>query len=134
MQQIILKTINKPKEKKINNDIEWFCESFGFCSGRDIDRMSTRIINELINKYTREYKISSELIAESLDAPSPRINHHIRNLIDSGFLYREKRILHIRGGSMKSAVEEIRKDANRIFDELEKIASEIDEAVGLKNR
>ncbi|MFW6220381.1 MAG: ArsR family transcriptional regulator [Nanoarchaeota archaeon] len=134
MQQIILKKINKPKEKKINNDIEWFCESFGFCSGRDIDKMSTQIINELINRYTKEYKISSELIAKKLNAPSPRINHHVRNLIDSGFLYREKRFLHIRGGTMKSAVEEIRKDANRIFDEIEKIAVEIDESVGLKNR
>ena len=35
---------------------------------------------------------------------------------------------------MKAAVKEMRKDSERIFDELESIAEEIDLRIGIKNR
>lgn len=63
-----------------------------------------------------------------------RVNHHLRNLNDSGLLYRKKRLIYLRGGSLKAAVKEMRKDSERILDELESIAEEIDSIMGLKNR
>jgi hypothetical protein len=49
-------------------------------------------------------------------------------------IYRRKRLLYLRGGSLKAAVQEMRKDSERIFDELEVMAEEIDRKMGLKNR
>lgn len=63
-----------------------------------------------------------------------KVNYHPRTLIESGFLCREKRLILIRQGSVKAAVEEMRKDANRILDSLSSIAEEIDKNLGLKNR
>ncbi|MDG6243678.1 MAG: winged helix-turn-helix transcriptional regulator [Methanolobus sp.] len=134
-QQIILVNLEKPREKKLEEDVRWFCNSFGLSSGRDTENIATQIVLDLLEQLsTKEDKISSDGIAENLDVNLSRVNHHIRNLISSGLIYRQKRALHLRGGSLKAAVLEMKKDSERIFQELEIIAEEIDERMGLKNR
>lgn len=133
-QQITLKNLDKPKEKDIKEDLYWFCDSLGFSSGRDIEHMSQRIVYDLLERVKEYDRIPSDIIARDLFISSARVNHHIRNLIDSGFLYRENKMIVLRGGSLKSAVREMRRDAERIFDDLENIADDIDKAFGIKNR
>lgn len=132
--QIILKDIEKPKEKDPNEDISWVVNSFGLSAGRDIDRIANRIISDLLENMAVGKVISSELIAEDLEISPSRVNHHVRNFAESGLVFRERKYIFLRGGSLKSAIAEIRKDANRILDELEQIAEEIDNAMGLRNR
>ena len=134
VQEIILKNIEKPRMKSLEEDLLWFCDSFGFSSGRDIENTAKRIISSLLDKLSNEEEISSESLAEDLDIKVSRVNHHLRNLNDSGLLYRKKRLIYLRGGSLKAAVREMRKDSERIFDELENIAEEIDSIIGIKNR
>lgn len=132
--QIILVDLEKPREKNLENDIYWLCNSFGLSSGRDVENMATRIVMSLLDKVSEKDRISSEMIANALGVNPPRVNHHLRNLINSGLIYREKRKLYLRGGSLKAAVQEMRKDSERIFDELEAIAAEIDQEKGIQNR
>ena len=134
VQEIILRNIEKPRIENLEEDLLWFCNSFGFSSGRDIENTATKIIFSLLDKLSNEEDISSEAIAGGLDIKVSRVNHHLRNLNDSGLLYRKKRLLYLRGGSLKAAVREMRKDSERIFDELENAAEEIDSIVGIKNR
>lgn len=134
IQEIILRNIEKPRSKSLQEDLLWFCDSFGFSSGRDIENTATKIIFSLLDKLSHEEEISSEALAGDLDIKVSRVNHHLRNLNDSGLLYRKKRLIYLRGGSLKAAVMEMRKDSERIFDELENAAEEIDSIVGIKNR
>ncbi|MDW7731240.1 MAG: ArsR family transcriptional regulator [Methanolobus sp.] len=134
-QQILLIKLEKPRDKKLEQDIHWLCNSFGLSSGRDTENLATRIVIDMLEQMAgNEEKVSSEQIAESLEVTPSRINHHVRNLVNSGLLYRERRKLCLRGGSLKAAVQEMRKDSERIFNELEEIAEEIDRQMGLKNR
>lgn len=134
-QQIILINLEKPRDKKLEEDIHWFCNSFGLSSGRDTENIATQIVHDLLQQISeREDRVSSDAIAENLDVNLSRVNHHIRNLINAGLIYRQKRALHLRGGSLKAAVQEMRKDSERMFQELEEMAEEIDEQMGLQNR
>jgi len=133
-QQIILRHLEKPHIKSLEEDLLWLCNSFGFSSGRDTENTSTRIIFSLLDKLSSDEITSSEALAEDLEIKISRVNHHLRNLNDSGLLYRKKRLIYLRGGSLKAAVKEMRKDSERIFDELESIAEEIDSRIGIKNR
>jgi predicted transcriptional regulator len=133
-QQIVLVNLEKPREKTLEKDVYWLCDSFGLSSGRDIDNMATRIVLSLLDSISEKERASSELIADSLDTNLSRVNHHLRNLINTGLIYREKRMLYLRGGSLKAAVQEMRKDSERMFDELEAIAGEIDQEMGIRNR
>jgi predicted transcriptional regulator len=79
-------------------------------------------------------KVTSDIPATTLSIKLSRVNHHLRNFIDAGLVYRKKRSLYLRGGSLKAAVCEMRKDSEWIFDELEMMAEVIDDEVGLKCR
>lgn len=134
-QQIILINLEKPREKKLEHDISWLCNSFGLSSGRDTENIATQIVIDLLKQLAmKEERVSSDKIAEDLDVTPSRVNHHVRNLVNTGLLYRDRRALYLRGGSLKAAVREMRKDSDRIFNELEEIAEEIDRQMGLKNR
>ena len=134
VQQIILRNLEKPRIKSLEEDFLWFCDSFGFSSGRDTESTANRIIFSLLERLSNDSESSSETLAEDLDMKISRVNHHLRNLNESGLLYRKKRLIYLRGGSLKAAVKEMRKDSERILDELESIAEEIDLMMGLKNR
>lgn len=134
MQQIIINNIHRPNEKDLEKDLEWFCNSFGFCSGRDTSFSAIRVLSILLKKFADKTHIRSDSIAKSLGLSTGIVNHHVRNLTDSGLVFREKKKIVLRGGSLQCAVEEMRKDANRIFDEIELIARDIDKSLGIKNR
>jgi predicted transcriptional regulator len=134
VREIILRNIEKPLIRSLDEDLLWFCDSFGFSSGRDVEKTAMKIIFSLVDKLSNKEITSSEDLAGDLNITISRVNHHIRNLNDSGLLYRKKRLLYLRGGSLKAAVREMRKDSERIFDELEDIAQEIDSIKGIKNR
>lgn len=134
VKEIILRNIEKPHIRSLEEDLLWFCDSFGFSSGRDTENTARRIIFSLLDKISNDESTSSEILADDLDIKISRVNHHLRNLNDSGLLYRKKRLIYLRGGSLKAAVEEMRKDSERIFDDLENIAEEIDTIIGIKNR
>jgi predicted transcriptional regulator len=134
VQEIILRNIEKPHIRDLEEDLIWFCDSFGFSSGRDIENTATKIIFSLLDKLSNDEEVSSEVLAGYLDLKVSRVNHHLRNLNDSGLLYRKKRLIYLRGGSLKAAVREMRKDSERIFNELENAAEEIDSIIGIKNR
>lgn len=133
-QQIILRNLQRPKDIEVTDDIEWLGNSFGFSAGRDTERVTAQILQSVLQDVASKGSTSTENIAEDLDLSIQRVNYHLRTLMDAGFLFREKRLIFVRQGSVKSAVEEMRRDANRIFDNLSRIGEEIDKALGFKNR
>jgi len=111
----------------------WVCDTLGLSSGRDIDGLATQIITTLLHQYQNGEGLSTEQLAQLLNVTPARVNHHVRNLTRTGIVYREKKLVYMRGLSLKESVRELRKDANRIFDELEEIAESIDADI-LKNK
>jgi DNA-binding transcriptional ArsR family regulator len=133
LQEIKLRNLDKPKLKDTDKDIHWICDSFGLSDGRDLERMSSRTIIALLRS-TQKEGASAEDIADVLGVSPARVNYHLRQLIEAGLLYRMRRQIFVRAGSLKSAIEEMRKDSNRIFDELAEVADDIDRSLGFQNR
>lgn len=133
-QEIVLKNLAKPISSDVREDVDWLCESFGFASGNAREPISTRIIYALLEDIGKLGLSSTEELSSQLHIAPQKINYHIRSISDSGFLYRDRKHIFLRDGSVKAAVEEMRKDANRVFDKLSAIASDIDDAFGLKSR
>ncbi len=106
--------------------VSWFWESLGIVAGRDTGQMVPAILGALLSCPDREKGISVEQIAAILQVPPSRINHHVRNLVSRGILYRHRRLIRFRGGTLKAAVHGIRVDADHFFDLLEVIAGDIE--------
>ncbi len=134
MVELKLKKINKPKKGAIENDINWLCNSLCLSSGRDTEFTSTKIISDILNKLSENEKVFSEGIANDLGLKQGLVNHHLRNLIDSGIVVREKKQIFIKGGSLKESIIEMRQDVLSMFENIEKMAEEIDENIGIHNR
>src|SRR3989344_5677194 len=90
-QRIIIMDIEKPREENSEDDLKWICDSLGFASGRDIEDTSFKIMNELLNQFEKKDIVATEEIAKSLSLEAPTINHHLRNLMETGIIIREKR-------------------------------------------
>lgn len=133
-QEITLKHVRKPFKANPHEDITWFCDSLGFCSGRDLDNTSAKIVIDALQRFASNTHIPSEILARDLQMSTARVNHHIKNMSNAGMFFRDKRQICLRGGSVTAAVQEMRKDAMRFFDELEAIAGDIDTSVGLRFR
>lgn len=130
-QRLILQHLPRPKRREINEEIYWLCDTLGLSSGRDLDNLSTQIILKILEHSSYYAGISSDELGHLLEISQGRVNHHLRNLSRSGIVYRDRRLIHLRGRSLRDSIKEIRRDANRIFDELEAVADEIDSRVGV---
>jgi predicted transcriptional regulator len=133
-QQIILKNLQRPKEINIEVDIGWQGNNSGFSAGRDTERVTAQILQNILKEVADRGSTSTEKTSDKLELHVQKINYHLKTLMDSGFLYREKRLKFVRQGSIRSAVEEMRGDANRIFENLSRTAEEIDSTLSFKNR
>ncbi len=132
--QIFLKHIERPLKPNTDREICWFCDSLGIDNGRDVNHIAVKIIIALLEQMPENRGIPVEQIADSLDISTSRVNHHIRNLIDNGLVYRHKHRIYIRGSSLCAMVQEIRKDTLRVLSDLELAAADIDASFGIKNR
>lgn len=125
-QRLILNNIPRPPSNGIHDETYWLCDTLGLSAGRDIEDLSIRIVLHLLEESSKKEGVTSEHLADRLDITVGRVNHHLRNLVRSGVVYRERRLVYLRGRTLRESVRELRRDAERIFDELEKVASEID--------
>ncbi len=130
-QRIIIKNIDQPRENKVQEEVKWICNSLGLKSGRDINDTSFRIMYELLDLLSEENLISTDEIARSLKIDSPRVNHHVRRLMETGVIFREKRKIALRGGSLSAAIEEMKRDSDQIFNRLLEVSKRIDEVFNL---
>jgi len=133
-QVIVLRSGDRPIPSSGEERVIWFCQCLGIGEGRDIDRVASRIIIALLSSRASGEGIPVEEIAHELDVSPSRVNHHIRKLVQAGIVFRQKRRIYIRGRSLKTLVQEIRKDALRILDDLEVAAGEIDQEYGIPHR
>ena len=134
MRQILVKQIERPLLRAEDEDLQWFCNSLGIGEGRDVERVAARVLFSLLDHQPHEKGLPVDIIAQDLAVSSSRINHHIRNLVDVGAVYRHKRLIYLRGNSLRSMVQGIRKDVLRMLDDLELAAAEIDKAFGIVQR
>lgn len=130
-QRLILQQLPRPEGRNLHEEAYWICETLGLSSGRDLEDLSIRIVLKLLEGTAQKEGIGSDQLADLLGISTGRTNHHLRNLSRSGVIYRDRKLIHLRARSMRDSIRELRKDAERIFDELEHVASEIDSMMGL---
>lgn len=133
-QQIILNRLSAPAQKRLNEDVEWLCRSMGLVKGRDTDETALRLFRAVLFSLAEHRRLTSDGLAEELRIKRAVVNYHLRQFIDAGLLTREKYHLLLRGGSMRRTLLEVKRDADRIFDDLFEIAAEVDAALGIPDR
>ncbi len=130
-QRITIKNLDKPREINLKENVRWICNSLGLMNGRDTECISFKVLYELLNLVSEQDLVSTEVISKSLKLEPYVINHHVRGLMESGIIIREKRKIALRGKSLSGAIEELKKDSELMFNRLLEVSKKVDNSFEL---
>jgi len=130
-QRITIVKIQKPMRQNINEELQWFGNSLGLFGLRDKDQSCFRIFIELLKATKSKEGLTSDEIAYKLDLSRGTVMHHVNKMIDAGIVISHKNRYLLRGGKLQYIIEELRKDMERTFADIESASKEIDDEMGL---
>jgi len=126
--RITIVKLSRPAQT-INEELQWFGNSFDLFSERDKDRSCFRIFIELLKATKTQTPISSDELAAKLNLSRGTVVYHLNKLIESGIVMIIKNKYILRGGNLQELVDEVESDSTRTFKELKRVAKEIDEGM-----
>lgn len=129
-QRITIVSVRKPA-RNLNNELQWFGNSLGLFNLRDKDKSCFRVFIELLKAAKLDRPLTSDEIAAKLGLSRGTVVHHINKLIESGIVIAQQNRYMLRVNNLELLVDEIKRDAERTFDDLRKVAKEIDHLLGL---
>ena len=126
-----VRRVRSPAPGNIEDDIDYICRSFGYFTLRDKQDSAGRIFRLLVREGCGDKDgLCSDDIARELELSRGAIIHHLNNFIKSGLVIKENSLYRLRSQSLQKSIEEIKIDIDRIFNQMIKIASEIDDKLG----
>jgi biotin operon repressor len=126
-----VRRVRSPAPGNIEDDIDYICKSFGYFTLRDKQDSAGRIFRLLVREGCGDNDgLCSDDIAQELELSRGAIIHHLNNFIKSGLVIKENSFYRLRSQSLQKSIEEIKIDIDRIFNQMIKIASEIDDKLG----
>lgn len=130
-ERITIIRIRKPSRTTLNEELQWFGNSLGLFNLRDRDKSCFRVFIELLKAAKMRHPLSSDELANNLNLSRGTVVHHINNLIERGMVSQIRKKYTLRQAKLKDLVEDLKRDAEKTYDELEKGADRIDEMLGL---
>lgn len=126
--------LRKPTEKDVNIDLQWFSESLGLFGERDKEKSCFRVFLELIKASRKNTALTSDEIAFRSHLTRATVIHHLHKLIESGLIMSHQNKYILRVDNLENLVLEIKKDLMRTFEDLQDIAKDLDDELGLIKR
>lgn len=129
--KITIIRIRKPQKKNVNDELQWFGTSLGLFNMRDKDKSCYRIFVELLKAAKSRVPLSSDEIAERSGLTRGTVIHHLNKLIEAGIAVHHRNRYMLRVDNLKELVRELQRDMQRACLELEQVAEDIDDSIGL---
>lgn len=134
LRQFTVKKLREPVEKKLDEDIEWVCNSLGFLTSRDQDKTASRILKALIKSAKKGKGLTSEELTAFVEPTVGSVIYHLKKLMKAGLVVKLDTAYELRMNSFLKTIDEIEKEIINTLGDIKKIAKDIDSAVGLEHR
>ncbi len=129
-QRITIVSARKPR-RNLNDELQWFGNSLGLFSLRDKDRSCFRLFIELLKAAKAHQALSSDALSVKLKLTRGTTVHHLNKLMETGIVLKEGNRYILRVDNLEFLIDELKKDYERMFSDLQKVAKEIDGFLGL---
>jgi predicted transcriptional regulator len=129
--KITIVSSRKPPTKNVNEELQWLGNSLGLFNLRDRDKSCYRIFLELLKAAKARVPLSSDEIALRSGLTRGTVIHHLNKLIEAGIAVHHRNRYMLRVDNLKDLVKEVKRDIQHACDELELVAEEIDNRLGL---
>lgn len=120
----------KKKPTSINEKIQWLSHSLGLVSTRDKEKSCYRLFIELIKASRKGNPLTSDELAYKLNLSRGTVIHHLSKLIAAGLVVQENNKYSLRKKDLKTTIEAMRSDMDETFEDIEKVADNIDSMLG----
>lgn len=131
VEKITIIRFRKPSKTTLNEELQWFGNSLGLFNLRDKDRSCFRVFIELLKAAKMQNPLSSDDIAQKLDLTRATVLHHINNLMERGMVLQIREGYVLREARLKDLMEDLRHDSEKAYEDLERVAGQIDAMIGL---
>jgi predicted transcriptional regulator len=131
IQRVTLIRRRKPLKQDINEELQWLGSSLGLFGLRDKDKSLFRIFIEILKSAKAQKGLTSDELAYKLNLSRGTVIHHMKKLMGSGIVIQEQNRYIMRVNTLTALIDEIKRDAERISDDLKDIAGDIDRKLGL---
>lgn len=123
--------IRKPDTPNLNDELQWLGTSLGLFGNRDRDKSCYRLFLELLKAAKKEQPLSSDELANKIGLSRGTVIHHIVKLRQSGILTIEGKKYLLRENNLTILIDDLKRDTEKAYVEMQEAAKEIDEMLGL---
>lgn len=134
LREFTIKKLREPVEKKLDQDIEWICDSLGFLTPRDQDKTAFKILEALINAAKKGRGLTSEELSEYVKPTVGSVIYHLKKLMRAGLVVKLDSAYELRMSSFLKTIEEMEREIRIALSDIKIIAKDIDDRVGLAHR
>lgn len=134
LRQFTVKKLREPIEKKLDEDIEWVCNSLGFLTPRDQDKTAYKILKALIKSAKKGEGLTSEELTEHVEPTVGSVIYHLKKMIKAGLVVKLDSTYELRMKSFFKTIDEIEREIVNTLGDIKKIALDIDSTIGLEHR
>lgn len=131
LRRVTIIRVRKPKKRDLNSELQWFSNSLGLFNLRDKEKSCFRIFIELLKAAKTNTGLTSDELAERSHLSRATAVHHLSNLIERGIVTGHKRKYYLRVPNLQELINELKKDTERILQDLEEAAKVLDSELGL---
>lgn len=131
IKRITIITTRKPLQQNLNDELQWLGTSLGLFGSRDRDKSCYRLFLELLKAAKKEQALSSDELANRIGLSRGTVVHHIIKLRQSGILTIEGKKYILRENNLTILIDDLKRDTEKAYTEIQEAAKEIDEMLGL---
>jgi predicted transcriptional regulator len=116
----------KPAGGNIEDELDWLCSSLGFCEDIDKDKTAQAIFRSLLESTYEGRQLRSDDIAERVGKSRGAVVNHLNKLMNAGLVVRHGTRYELREQSLQNTLLEMRRDMERMMQDMQEMAEEID--------
>jgi predicted transcriptional regulator len=124
----------KPADRDVDRELEWLCSSLGFCEEIDKDRTAAAIFKKLLESSYDGRPLKSDDIAEGVGKSRGAVVNHLNKLMNAGLVVRHGTTYELREQSLQNTILEMHKDMERMMQDMQEIAQQIDQDFSIRKR
>ena len=131
IRRITIQYQRTPKEKGLNEELQWFCDSLGLFGSRDKDKSCFRMFIILLRSLRNTEGLTSDELSEKVGLSRGTVVHHLHKLMGSGLVIQDKSKYMLRVEDLKTLVDEVERDLMQTMEKLRDVAENIDKRLEL---
>lgn len=132
--KIVVKKVEPPFSNKLEDELDWICETLGFFEPIDREKTASAIFKEIIINAEKGKLLTSTELANKVNMSRGSVINHLNKLMRSGLIEKQGHYYLPRSRSITRTIQEIEEEIVSIFRKMELTAREIDKRFGIKIR